>query len=138
MVMVVFAPQAAAFDGWTEAIATSRHIKQVLAKAVKRITNLRLSQIFQWWRDQAAAQQHAQAQAAHIMARMQNQCLAAAFDSWVDAVAEGRAAAAHREQAASDAVTKSNALLLGQIFEVSCLACDKVLVPCHNNTASAS
>ena len=67
-------PQAVAFDGWTEAIATSRHIKQVLAKAVKRITNLRLSQVFQWWRDQAAAQPHAQAQAAQLIQPYLNTC----------------------------------------------------------------
>ncbi len=96
----------------------SRHNRQVAAKALKRITNLKLSQAFDWWRSQIAELQDAHARAGHIIARMQNRCVAAAFQSWADAVATSKEAAARRTQLVDAAVTRSNATLLGQMFVV--------------------
>lgn len=96
----------------------SRHSKQLATKALKRITNLKLSQAFDWWRSQIAVLQDAHARAGHIIARMQNRCVAAAFQSWADTVANSKEAAARRTQLVDAAVTRSNATLLGQMFVV--------------------
>jgi len=117
--------QAAAFDGWLEAVYLSRHNRQVATKALKRITNLKLSQAFDWWRSQIAVLQDARARVGHIIARMQNRCVAAAFQSWADAVATSKETAARRTQLVDAAVTRSNATLLGQMFVVrmQCQSC---------------
>ena len=112
--------QAAAFDGWVEAVHTFRHKRQIVAKALKRIINLKLSQVFSWWRDQAAAVLEAHAKAAHIIARMQNQCLAAAFNSWADEVSAITEAGRVREQLVEAAASKNQSLRLAQMFSVSC------------------
>ena len=117
--LFVLGAQAAAFDGWVEAVHIARHNRQVVAKALRRITNLKLSQAFDWWRHQAEALQDAHARAGHIIARMQNQCLAAAFQAWTEAVLERKEAETRREQLVDAAVTRSNATILGQIFLVS-------------------
>lgn len=116
--MLLAHAQASAFDGWVEAVHMTRHNKQIVAKALTRITKLKLSQAFGWWRHQAAALQDARARAGHIIACMQNQCMAAAFHSWVSAVTESREAATRRSQLVDAAVTRSNATLLGQMFVV--------------------
>lgn len=103
----------------------SRHNRQVAAKALKRITNLKLSQAFDWWRNQIAVLQDAHARAGHIIARMQNLCVAAAFQSWADAVATSKEAAARRTQLVNAAVTRSNATLLGQMFVVRLCQCKR-------------
>lgn len=110
--------QAAAFDGWVEAVHTCRHNKQVVAKVLKRMTSLKLSQAFDWWRHQAVNVADAHAKAGQIIAHMQNQCLAAAFQSWADALLATREAATRRDQLVDAAVTRSNATLLGQMFVV--------------------
>ncbi len=96
----------------------SRHNRQLTTKALKRITNLRLSQAFDWWRSQIAVLQDTCARVGHIIARMQNRCVAAAFQSWVEAVAISKEAAARRTQLVDAAVTRSNATILGQMFVV--------------------
>jgi len=96
----------------------SRHNRQVATKALKRITNLKLSQAFDWWRSQIAVLQGARARVGHIIAHMQNRCVATAFQSWADAVANSKEAAARRTQMVDAAVTRSNATLLGQMFVV--------------------
>lgn len=95
-----------------------RHNKQIVSKALTRITKLKLSQAFGWWRHQAAALQDARARAGQIIACMQNQCMAAAFHSWVNAVTDSKEAATRRSQLVDAAVTRSNATLLGQMFVV--------------------
>ena len=104
----------------------SRHNRQLATKALKRITNLKLSQAFDWWRNQIAELQDAHTRAGHIIARMQNRCVAAAFQSWADALATSKEAAARRLQLVDAAVTRSNATLLGQMFVVRvCLQCQR-------------
>lgn len=114
--------QAAAFNSWVQSVHTSRHSKQVLAKALKRIANLKLSQAFDWWRDQAQALRSAHARAGQIIHRMQHQSLASAFYSWADAVLERQQAAAQREQLVDAAVAKSKDLLVVYTFGVGCIS----------------
>ena len=111
--------QAAAFDGWVEAVHSLRHNRQVLAKALKRIVSLKLSQAFDWWRHQAEALRIARAKAGQIIVRMQHQSLAIAFSWWVEAVAERQQVASQQEQLVDAAVTRSRSHLQRQIFQVS-------------------
>ena len=100
----------------------------MLAKALKRIANLKLSQAFDWWRDQALARRSAHARAGQIINRMQHLCLASAFCSWADAVLQSQQAAAQQEQLADAAAAKSKALLVVQTFGVGCTSkssCEK-------------
>ena len=101
---------------------TSCHSRQVLAKALKRIANLKLSQAFDWWRDQAHALRCAHARAGQIINRMQHQSLASAFYSWADAVLEGQQAATQREQLVDAAAAKSKDLLVVRTFGVGCIS----------------
>lgn len=110
--------QAAAFDSWVQAVHTSCHSRQVLSKALRRITNLKLSQAFGWWRDQAQALHAAHAKAGQIVLRMQHQSLACAFYSWSDAVLRSQQAAAQREQLVDAAAAKNKLRLVVEIFEV--------------------
>lgn len=114
--------QAAAFDSWVEAVHSARYNKQVLAKALKRIVSLKLSQAFDWWRHQVEALRIARAKAGQIIIRMQHQSLAVAFAWWVDAVAESQQAASQQEQLVDAAVTRRRSLLQGQAFKVSSTA----------------
>ena len=104
--------QAAAFNSWVEAVHASRHDRQVLARALKRISNLKLSQTFEWWRHQAEALRTAHARASQIICRMQRGSLASAFNSWADAVLDSQQAATKREQLVYAALAKSQTLLL--------------------------
>ena len=104
--------QAAAFNSWVEAVHASRHDRQVLARALKRISNLKLSQTFEWWRHQAEALRTAHARASQIIYRMQRGSLASAFNSWADAVLDSQQAATKREQLVQTALAKSQTLLL--------------------------
>ena len=97
---------------------TSRHSRQVLSKALRRITNLKLSQAFAWWRDQAQALRAAHAKADHIILRMQHQSLASAFYSWLDAVLGSQQTAAQQEQLVDAAAARNKFRLVGEIFEV--------------------
>ena len=38
--------QAAAFDGWVEAVELLRHNRQIASQAARRLSNIRLSQVF--------------------------------------------------------------------------------------------
>ena len=127
--LLLVCTQAAAFDSWLEAVHGARYNRQVLTKAVKRITNLRLSQAFQQWSLQTGTLREAREKAAQIIVHMQHQSLASAFNSWHAAVAESQQAAIKREELANNAVTRSNSLLQGQTFEVNHGALRIVNVP---------
>lgn len=111
--------QAAAFDGWLEAVQTFRHKRQVAQQAARRIANIRLSQAFTRWQEQAEALQLARAQAGHIAAHMRNQALAAAFNGWADAVQHRQTQSIRQQQLADVAVVKARAALVAHCFEVS-------------------
>lgn len=111
--------QAAAFDGWLEAVQTFRHKRQVAQQAARRIANIRLSQAFTRWQEQAEALQHARAQAGHIAAHLRNQALAAAFNSWADAVQHRQTQSIRQQQLADVAVVKARAALVAHCFKVS-------------------
>ena len=96
----------------------------MLAKALKRIANLKLSQAFVWWHDQAQALRFAHARAGQIIHRMQNQSMASAFYSWADAVLQSQQDAAQREQLVDAGIAKSKALLVVQTFQVGCTSKD--------------
>lgn len=104
--------QAAAFNSWVEAVHASRHNRQVLARALKRITNLKLSQAFDWWRHQGEALRAAHARASQIICRMQRGSLASTFNSWADAVLDSQQAATQQEHLVHSALAKGKTLLL--------------------------
>lgn len=126
--------QAAAFNSWVEAVHASRHNRQVLAKALKRITNLKLSQAFDWWRHQAEALRTAHARAGQIICRMQRGSLASAFDSWADAVLDSQQAATQQEELVHAALAKGKTLLLRRglavtLHLIAVVLCVRSLLP---------
>lgn len=111
--------QAAAFDGWAEAVQVVRHKRQVAQHAVRRITNIRLSQAFTRWREQTEALQHARDLALRMAAHMRNQALAAAFTTWAEAVQHQQSESSRREQLADAAVSSAQTALVSHCFEVT-------------------
>lgn len=90
----------------------------MLAKALKRIANVNLSQAFDWWHHQADALRIARAKASQIICRMQRGSLASAFNSWSGAVLASEQAATQREQLVTATLAKSKTLLLARGFAV--------------------